>query len=232
MKPVINTLLMAAALATTVVSAGAATIAHSKTIVVESPAQLPVLAENAGEAMYLYDTGDGRTLLYIEGQGGHELSALDVTDPARIKALTKTQLATKTAFDFVQDVGGRGELIRYRDGSGVALLSFKKCTHPVLAEGPTLDRADSSEALGETGLLLIANDVVRKPTSDPRNYKVLDTSNPSQPTLLASITVVKQCLTKADTGTLFLLNDEGVTVVRRLRVEQEHQIDLAVQRGN
>jgi hypothetical protein len=232
MKPVINTLLMAAALATTALSAGAATIPHSKTIVVESPSQLPVLAEKAGEAMYLYDTGDGRTLLYLEGQGGHELSALDVTDPARIKAVTKIGLAAKTVFDFVQDVGGRGELIRYRDGSGVALLSFKKCKHPVLAEGPTLDRAGSSEALGETGLLLTSDDVVRKPTSDPRNYTVLDTSNPSQPALLASIPVVKQCLTKADTGTLFLLNNDGVTVVRRLRVEQEHQIDLTVQRGN
>jgi hypothetical protein len=232
MKRVINTLLMAAALATTAVSAEAATIPHTKTIVVESPSQLPVLAENAGEAMYLYDTGDGRTLLYIEGQGGHELLALDATDPARIKAVTKTQLATKTAFDFVQDVGDSGELIRYRDGSGVALLSFKNWKHPVLAKGPTLDRVDSSEALGETGLLLASNDVVRKAISDPRNYKVLDTSNPSQPTLVASIPVVKQCLTKADTGTLFLLNDEGVTVVRRLRVEQEHQSDLGAQRGN
>jgi hypothetical protein len=207
MKPVINTLLMAAALATTAVSAGAAAISHSKTIVVESPSQLPVLAENAGEAMYLYDPGDGRTLLYVEGQGGNELSALDVTDPARIKAVTKTQLATKTAFDFVQDVGGRGALIRYRDGFGIALLSFRKCKHPVIAEGPTLDQADSWEALGETGLLLTSNNAVRKPTSDPRNYKVLDTSNPSQPTLLASIPVVKQCLSKADTGTLFLLNN-------------------------
>jgi hypothetical protein len=232
MKPVINTLLMAAALATTAVSAGAATIPHSKTIVVESPSQLPVLAENDSEAMCLYETGDGRTLLYIEGQGGHELTVLDVTDPARIKAVTRTQLASKTAFDFVQDVGGRGELIRFRDGSGVALISFKNWKRPVLAEGLTSDQADSSEALGETGLLLVSNDVVRKPTSDPRNYKVIDTSNPSQPALLASIPVVKQCLTKADTGTLFLLNSEGVTVVRRLRVEQEHQIDLAVQRGN
>ena len=146
MRPAINTLLMAAALATTAVSAGAATIPHSKTIVVESPSQLPVLAENDGEAMCLYETGDGRTLLYIEGQDGHELSGLDVTDPARIKAVTKTELAGKAAFDFVQDVGGRGELIRFRDGSGVALLSFKNWKHPVLVEGPTLAQAESSEA--------------------------------------------------------------------------------------
>jgi hypothetical protein len=96
MKPLVNTLLMAAVLATTGVPAKAAVRAHSKTILVESPSQLPVLAENGGEAMYLYDTGDGRTILYLEIQGGRELSALDVTDPAKITAITQTKLATKT----------------------------------------------------------------------------------------------------------------------------------------
>jgi hypothetical protein len=232
MKPLINTLLMAAVLATTAASANAAVIPHSKTIVVETPSQLPVLAEKDGEAMYLYEPGDGRSVLYIETQDGQGLSALDVTDPAKIKALTRTPLATKTAFDFVQEVGGTGALIRYRDGSGVALVSLRNYKRPVLAEGPTVDRADASEALGETGLLLTSNDVVRNSIGDPRNYKVLDTSNASQPGLLASIPAVKQRLSKADTGTLFLLNSDGVTVVRRLRVEQEHQVELATQWGN
>ena len=44
--------------------------------------------------------------------------------------------------------------------------------------------------------------------------------------MLASIPEVKQRLAKSDTGTLFLLNKDGVTVVRRLRVEQEHQVEL------
>jgi hypothetical protein len=232
MQPLLNTLLMAAVLATTGVSAKAAVRAHSKTILVESPSQLPVLAENGGEAMYLYDTGDGRTLLYIETQGGGELSALDVTDPAKITAVTQTQLATKTTFDFVQDVGGRGALIRYRDSSRVALLSFRKYKHPVLAEGPALDRADDSEALGQTGLLLTSVKLPSEPIREARTYKVLDTSNPSQPGLLASIPAVKQRLSKADTGTLFLLNSDGVTVIRRLRVEEEHQVELDQQRGN
>jgi hypothetical protein len=70
MKPLITTLLMAAVLATPGVSAEAAVRPHSKTVLVESSSQLPVLAENGGEAMYLYNTGDGRTLLYIETQGG------------------------------------------------------------------------------------------------------------------------------------------------------------------
>jgi hypothetical protein len=232
MKPLANTLLIAAFLATTGVSAKAAVRPHSKTILVQSPSQLPVLAENGGEAMYLYDTGDGRTLLYIETQGGRELSALDVTDPAKITAVTQTQLETKTAFDFVQDVGGRGALIRYRDGSGVARLSFKKYKHPVLAKGPVLDRADDSEALGQTGLLLTSVQLPSGPVREVQTYTVLDTSNPSQPGLLASIPAVKQRLSKADTGTLFLLNKDGVTVIRRLRVEEEHQIELDQQRGN
>jgi hypothetical protein len=232
MKPLVNTLLMAAVLATTGVRAKAAVIAHTKTILVESPSQLPVLAENGGEAMYLYDTGDGRTLLYIETQGGRELSALDVTDPAKITAVAQTQLATKATFDFVQDVGGRGVLIRYRDNSGVALLSFAKYKHPVLAEGPALDRADDSEPLGQTGLLLTSAKLPSEPVRETQAYKVLDTSNPSQPGLLASISAVKQRLSKADTGTLFLLNNDGVTVIRRLRVEEEHQIELDQQRGN
>jgi hypothetical protein len=61
---------------------------------------------------------------------------------------------------------------------------------------------------------------------------VLDTLNPSQAGLLASIPAVKQRISKPDTGTLFLLNDDGVTVVRRLRVEEEHQTELDQQRGN
>jgi hypothetical protein len=190
------------------------------------------LAENSGEAMYLYDTGDGKTLLYIETQGGRELSALDVTDPAKITAVTQTPLATKTAFDFVHDVGGRGALIRYRDGSGFALISFKKYKHPMLAEGLALDRADDSEALGQSGLLLTSVKLPSVPVGEVQTYKVLDTSNPSQPGLLALIPAVKQRLSKADTGTLFLLNSDGVTVIRRLRVEEEHQTELDQQRGN
>jgi hypothetical protein len=80
--------------------------------------------------------------------------------------------------------------------------------------------------------LLGSNDVVSNPISDPRNYKVLDTSIPSHPGLLASVPAVKQRLSNPDTGTLFLLNTDGVTVVRQLQIEQENQLDLDSQRGN
>jgi hypothetical protein len=205
---------------------------HSKTIIVETPDNLPMLAQADAEAMYLHDTNDGRTFLYIEAQNGQQLTALDVTDPARIQRIARTTIRANSAFDFVKEVGDGGALIRYRNGSGVALLSFKYYKHPVLVTSSALESADRSEGLGQTALLITFNEGTAQPLGDPRNYKVLDTSNLSQPGLLATIPAVMQRLAKSDTGTLFLLNKDGVTVVRRLRVEEEHQIELDQQRGN
>jgi hypothetical protein len=98
---------------------------HSKTIVVESPVNLPVLAQADAEAMYLHDTTDGSTLLYIEAENGQELTTLDVTDPARIQRVAQTTIPANSAFEFVKPVGDDDALIQYRNGSGVALLSFR-----------------------------------------------------------------------------------------------------------
>jgi hypothetical protein len=213
-------------------TAGAAVRPHSKTIVVDSPDNLPVLAQTDAEAMYLHDTNDGGTLLYIEAQNGQQLTALDVTNPARIQRVGQTTIPANSAFDFVRPVGDEGALIRYRNGSGVALLSFKHYQHPVLVNSSALEDTDTSEALGQTALLITSNEVTTRSLDNPRNYKVVDTSNRSQPGLLATIPAVMERLAKTDTGTLFLLNKNGVTVVRRLRVEEEHQIELDQQRGN
>jgi hypothetical protein len=199
---------------------------------VESPENLPVLAQADAEAMYLHDTNDGRTFLYIEAQNGHQLTALDVTDPARIQRTAQTAIPATSSFDFVRSVGDDGALIRYRNGSRVALLSFKHYKHPVLVNSPALEDAETSEALGQTALLITANEATTYRFDDQRNYKVVDTSNQFQPGVLATIPEVMERLTKSDTGTLFLLNKNGVTVVRRLRVEKEHQIELDQQRGN
>jgi hypothetical protein len=182
--------------------------------------------------MYLEDSNDGRTFLYVEAQNGRQLTTLDVTDPATIQRVARVTIPATSAFDFVQTVGEQGALIQYRDGSGIALLSFKRYKHPVLVSSPFLEQTETSEALGHTGLLLSSNEVLSRPTSNPRSYKVVDTANPARPGLVATVPAVHQRLAKSDTGTLFLLNQDGVTVVRRLRVEQEHQLELDQQRGN
>jgi hypothetical protein len=74
---------LAALVVLTSLTANAVVVPHSKTIVVESPETHPILAEANPEAMYLHDTNDGRTLLYIEAENGRKLISLDVTDPSR-----------------------------------------------------------------------------------------------------------------------------------------------------
>ncbi len=228
----IKVLLATTILAITCATGEAAVRPHSKTIVVESPESLPMLAQANAEAMYLHNTNDGGTVLYIEAQNGQQLTALDVTDPSRIQRVTQTAIPANSAFDFVRSVGDDGAVIRYRDGSGVALLSFKHYKYPVLVNSSALENADTSETLGQTALLVTSNEVTMHPFGDPQSYKVVDTSDQSQPGLLATIPAVMQRLAKSDTGTLFLLNKDGLTVVRRLRVEEEHQVELDQERGN
>jgi hypothetical protein len=111
-----------AALVLASLTANAVVVPHSKTIVVESPETQPILAEANPEAMYLHDTNDGRTLLYIEAENGRKLISLDVTDPSRIQRFTQSELPATSAYDFVRDLGDSSVLIRYRNGSGVALI--------------------------------------------------------------------------------------------------------------
>jgi hypothetical protein len=197
---------------------------RSRTIVVQSPSDTPVLAQANSEAMYLHRSRDERTVLYVESAHGTKLTALDVTDPAKIKRLTETELAAPSRFDFVESVGNDNVLVRYRDGSGEALLSLK---HRVLGDASALTGIENAEKLGETGLLSASTDAANEPMvgGDP-TYAVWDNSKASHPNLLATIPGVTQRLSNEDTGTLFLLSQNGITVVRRLRVEEDHKIDV------
>lgn len=229
-------LLFATILAMTTLTSGAATRPHPKTIIIESPDNLPMLAQKNPAAMYLHDTNDGRTLLYIEAADGRALTTLDVTDPAKIERIAQTSIPATSAFDFAEPVGQQATLIRYRDGSGVALLSFKHYKQPVLVTVPAIDNNAISEPLGQTGLLLslghVSNSLPARSIRSLSNYSVVDTSNTLRPALLATISNVEQRLAKEDTGTLFLLNQDGVSVVRRLRVEQEYQTQQDAMKGN
>jgi hypothetical protein len=53
---------------------------------------------------------------------------------------------------------------------------------------------------------------------------VIDISSPSEPTLLATIAQVRHTVVNNDEGTTFLLGSEGLTVIRRTRVENDYRI--------
>jgi hypothetical protein len=202
---------------------------HSRTLVLESPSQLPELAQKDGEALYLHSTSDGRTILYIEGIGGKNLSILDVTDPAKIRPIGQVDISGTAPFDFVQDVNGSAILIHYRNESGFATLNVHKIARPVITPLPALELSHNTVVIDNTGLLVSATNTESEPVVAPRDYEVVDTTDPSHPVLVATVSSVKQTLSNQNTGTQFLLSHEGVTVVRRPHIEQEY---AAGQSGN
>ncbi len=198
----------------------AATQAHSRNIVVVLPSAAPALAQTGGEAMYLHTTGDGRTFLYLETQAGRAMTILDVTDPSRVRAVGNLQIAAKGAYDYVQDAGYSGALIRYRDATGIALLDLTHPAKPVLVEEPVLEHAGGAETLGRAGLLLTSERTAAIDSHRPQTYFVMDTEDIGRPSLLATVPAVTQRVTRSDTGTIFLLNNDGVTMLRRPALEQ------------
>ena len=210
------------------VSANAVTDkSQSKTIVVQSSSTVPVLGLEDSEAMYLQKTSDGKALLYVESAKGTELTTLDVTDPARIRRVAETKLGASSAFDFVEPIGSDGVLIRYRNGSGEALINMKHSSQPVLESASALSGTEAAEKLGETGLLSTSTDALAPIVQNDPIYTVWDNSKASHPSVLATVPGVTQRLSNEDTGTLFLLSKDGITVVRRLRVEHDHKVDVA-----
>lgn len=216
-----------AVLATTVSANAVTGNSQSKPIVVQSSVTVPVLGVKNSEAMYLEKSGDGTALLYVESAGGTELTTLDVTDPAKIRRVAETKLGTSSSFDFVEPIGSGGVLIRYRDGSGEALLNVKRSNRPVLESASALAGTEAAEKLGETGLLSASTKVPAPIGENDPIYTVWDNSKASHPTVLATIPGVTERLSNEDTGTLFLLSKDGITVVRRLRVEHDHKVDVA-----
>src|ERR1700746_2597722 len=97
---------------------------RSKAIVVESPSDLPELAQGRCDAMYLHHTRAAQAILYLQRDRGRKLAILDVTDPAKIRAVGEVTIDAPSAYDFVQDLSNSGVLIHYRNDSGFEVLGF------------------------------------------------------------------------------------------------------------
>lgn len=227
MKKVLFAATVLAVIASTVSANAVTDKSQSKTIVVQSSSAVPVLGLEGSEAMYLQKTGDGRALLLVESASGTDLTILDVTDPAKIRRVAETKLGASSVFDFVEPIGDDNVLIRYRDGSGEAMLNVKHSNRPVLKTASAVAGTEAAEKLGETGLLSASTDVMAPIVQNDPIYTVWDNTHAAHPNVLATIPGVIQRLANEDTGTLFLLSKDGVTVVRRLRVEHDHKVDVA-----
>jgi hypothetical protein len=197
---------------------------QSKSIIVESSSDLPEIAQRKGDAMYLRETGGGQTLLYIEQDNGQTLAILDVTDLGAIRPVAKVSLAAKSPYDFVETLSDSSALVHYRDHSGFGVINFKNSKMPVLTEAPQFEHPSQAEAVGHAGLLLTSMNHPINQAPDPQ-YEIFDVSNPSNPTRLATVDGVTQRLDREETGTIFVLGNNGLTVIRRPHVEQEYDLE-------
>jgi hypothetical protein len=221
---------MVAAIFAMIVSVQANASVRSKTIIVDLPSDLPELAQGPIEAMYLHHTHAAQVILYLEKDQGRKLAILDVTDPAHIQAVGQVSVAAPAGYDFAQYLGNSTVLIHYRNHSGFATISFKNYKKPVLTAEPAYLHPAKVEPDGTDAFLLVsAGSTTSAPTREPQSYEVISVSGVKP---LATVKGVIQRVDRPGTGTIFLLNEEGITIVRSLAAEEEHRTDIWEQEEN
>jgi hypothetical protein len=198
---------------------------QSKELIVMEPHDLPELAQNTGDSMFLHSDNGGNTYLYVEQKDGARLLVFDVTDPGQIKVASTIPLTEPRLFDFVRPLGQEAELIRLRGEGVAAVLDMHKARQRIIRAVSALADPGSTVSLGETAFLAV-NGLHNEVPSVSRDYQVVDISTPCFPALLATVKQVKYQAVNAETGTTFLLGSDGLTVVRRISIEtdyKEHQ---------
>ena len=199
--------------------------------IVEQPADLPEMAKTPGQSLFLYKVADGETYLYVEQQNGARLAVFDVTDPAKIKAATSVPISAPGAFDFVRYLNDRTELVCFRDSGRRAELDLREPKSPILKTASSISEPGHTESLGQTGLVMI-NGHYRYVGGVAHDYNLVDVSNPAHPTPVATIKQVKHKVVNEETGTTYLLGSDGLTVIRRPRVEEDYKIEQIYEEWN
>ena len=202
---------------------------HSGSLIVEEPADLPEIARNPGQSLFLYQVADRTTYLYVEQQNGARLAVFDVTDPAKIKAVDSVLIHASGAFDFVRYLNDRTELARFRDSEQLAELDLRQAKSPTLKA--SAGAAGRTESVGQTGLMMI-NAHYRYVGGVGHDYRLMDVSDPAHPVTLATIKQVKHKVVNEETGTTYLLGSDGLTVVRRPRVEEDNKVEQIQEEWN
>lgn len=203
---------------------------NSKTdIRVVLPSALPELAQQASQDLLLHYSGAGTPYLYLEQKQGAQLTVFDVSEPAHIRLAASVDTGLTKTYDFIQPVNSTLELIRFRDGSGTALLNLRNAKAPHIEnERPA---TEPIEMLGDSGYLAAPVSTGMLPANvKAENLQVIDTADGLQ--LVATIACVTRTAELSDTGTVFLLGSSGLTVVRRLSAEQQHAIEEMIESHN
>jgi len=179
----------------------------------------PQFATSDAEDLMLHSVHNGSTYLYVEQQQGAMLSVFDVTNPAHMKLEASIQTGAHSAYDFAGTVG-EDELIVFRDGSGDATLNLHRARAPrLMIDGRS---ATATELLGTSGYLASTFGSIAPFVSEARSVQVVATTA-AAPRLVGSVSEVTRQVSRPETGTTFLLGQQGVTVIRQMDVERQYE---------
>lgn len=194
----------------------------NKSIIVVEPADLPEAARAPGLALFLQATTDGNFYLYEEQENGTQLTIYDVTDPGHIKVKSTKRLNVQGAYDFVRPIDEKSELIRFRGSKKAALLVFSQ-DDVHLQEASSFD--DPKQAVVTEKAAAIEPSGASEPgPAVVKDFDVVDTTAEASPEHVATVFQVEHQVANDELGTTFLLNRQGLTVVRRPKVEEEYSI--------
>jgi hypothetical protein len=176
--------------------------------VVVPPTDLAALAPQTGDAMLPHFTVDGRIVLYIEQNQEARLAAFDVTDPLRIEGEGSEHLGASRLFDFVFPEGHQAESVRFPQGQEDEVLDLPSVGAPTLlaAHGLTLP-GSMTDAL-----------TVTQPTMDASpalDFGAIDPVLTYEFNRLFDAKRVHAQMTRTDTGTSFMLTEDGLYVTKR-----------------
>jgi hypothetical protein len=195
-----------------------------KSMVVTRPGNLPQAAQSTGQSVKLYGLTTGEIYLYIEQQQIGRLAILDVTDPAHIKTVGMVPMDLPEAFDFAAQISSSAFLVCFRNGKGSGVMDLRDPKRPVLTRVPNLAVSDDTQRIGRFGALMGGNSANIVPP-EPKEYRVVDLSNPLNPRLIDVVTDVQTVVQKDDTGTTFLLGANGLTVIRQPAIERQEELE-------
>jgi hypothetical protein len=216
-------------LATTVLLSTVGTLPTAAALVFNKPAltieKLPAqsaIAESSSQDLLLRADGDGSIYLYVEQQQGAALAVFDVTNPEHMKLVASSSTAARGAYDFVAPVKD-GELVSFRDGSGSAVLDLHKAKAPRLSAGSKLV-ADATQPAHSTPISFDAQSqgqIQIASTVQPRGVQFVSCGR--HPRALVSVGDVTRLVERTETGTVFLLADGQVRIVRSHGAELQYE---------
>ena len=203
-------------------AAGAKRIPPPNLEVVTSSA-LPPQALLPTQDLMLYSNRFTNAWLYLEQKQGARLIVLNVSEPSKIRLAADVPTGLQKPYDLIPVRHKHYAIVRFRDGSGQMLLNLSHPRAPRLLPAPaSLPVATLSEHNFESPAMELRT--VGETTGEGQDIQVIEPGATPKP--IATISHVTRQTYRRETGTLFLLGDDRLTVIRSLGKELDWELSF------